>query len=48
MFKYLGFLATNTNDEAGIKVRIITDNKCYSAVGHILKKRYITHSLRGL
>jgi hypothetical protein len=27
-------------------VRIIVDNNCYHALGHILKKRYITHPLR--
>ena len=47
MFKYIGLLVTNTNEvETEIKVRIIVGNKCYHALGHILKKSYITHSLR--
>jgi hypothetical protein len=48
MFKYLGSLITNANEvEAEIKVRIIAGNKCYRALGHLLKKRYITQALRG-
>jgi hypothetical protein len=40
MFKYLGSLITNTNEvEAEIKVRIIAGNKCYHALGHLLKRR---------
>jgi hypothetical protein len=43
MFKYLGSLITNTNEvEAEIKARIIAGNKCYHALGHLLKKRYMT------
>jgi hypothetical protein len=47
MFKYLGSLVTNTDEvEAEIKERIIAGNKCYHALCHLLKKRYITQSLR--
>jgi hypothetical protein len=39
MFKYLGSLATNLNDiETEIKTRLTAVNKCYHALGHILKK----------
>jgi phage tail sheath gpL-like len=47
MFKYLDSLITNTNEvEEDIKVRIIPGNKCYHALGHLLKKIYITQALR--
>jgi hypothetical protein len=47
MFKYLCSLITNTNEvEAEIKVGITAGNKCYHAIGHLLKKRYITQALR--
>jgi hypothetical protein len=47
MFKYVGPLVTNINEvETEIKAKIIAGNKCYHAPGHMLKKRYITHSLR--
>jgi hypothetical protein len=47
MFKYLGPLITNPNEvEAETKARIIACNKCYHALGHLLKKRYITQVLR--
>ena len=45
MFKYISSQVTNTNKvKTEIKARIIASNKCYHALGHILKKRYITHS----
>jgi hypothetical protein len=47
VFKYLGSLITNTNEvEAEIKAKIIAGNKCYHALGHLLKKRYVTQALR--
>jgi hypothetical protein len=47
MFKYTGSLITNTHEiEAEIKVRNIAGNKCYHALGHLLKERYITQALR--
>jgi hypothetical protein len=47
MFKYLGSLTTNINEaEAETKARITAGNKCYHALGHLLKKRYITQALR--
>jgi hypothetical protein len=47
IFKYLWSLITNTNEvEAEIKARIISGNKCYNALGHLLKKRYVTQALR--
>jgi hypothetical protein len=37
MFKYLGCLATNTNEVGTeLKVRIIAGNKCYHALGHLV------------
>jgi hypothetical protein len=40
-------LVTNTNEaDADIKARNIAGNKCYRALGHLLKKRYITQSLK--
>jgi hypothetical protein len=46
MFKYLGFLITNTNEvEAEIKAGIIDGNKYYHAPGRLLKKRCITQAL---
>jgi hypothetical protein len=44
IFKYLGSLVTYINVvEADIKARIIADNKCRHALGHTLKKTYITY-----
>jgi hypothetical protein len=44
MFKFVGSLTTNIKEaETEIKVRIIAGNKCYHALGHLLKKRYIQH-----
>ena len=40
-------MLTNTNEvETEIKARIIADNKCYRALGRMLKGRYIAQSLR--
>jgi hypothetical protein len=47
MFKYLGSLVINLNDiETEIKTRLTAGNKCYHALGHILKKRYISQSIK--
>jgi hypothetical protein len=46
MLKHLGFLLTNTNEvETEIKARILADNKCYRALGLMLKGRYLAQSL---
>jgi hypothetical protein len=46
-FKYLGSLVTNLNDiKTEIKTRLTAGNKCYHALGHILKKRYISQSIK--
>jgi hypothetical protein len=46
MFKYLGSFVSNTHEvEREIKARIIAGNKCFHALGHLLKKGYRTHSL---
>ena len=40
-------MVTNTSEvETEIKAMIIAGNKCYHALGHKLKKRYVTDSLR--
>jgi len=44
MFKYL--VPSMDEDEAKIKVRNIAGNKCYHALGYLLKKRHITQQLR--
>jgi hypothetical protein len=47
MFKCLGSLVTNLNDiEIEIKTRLTAGNKCYHALGHILKKRCISRSMK--
>jgi hypothetical protein len=47
MFKYLGSLIKNTNEIEAEKIaRIIAGNKCYHALGNLLKKRYIAEALR--
>jgi hypothetical protein len=47
MFKYLGSLVTKINEvEAERKARIIAGNKCYHALCHLLKKRYVIQSLK--
>jgi len=43
MLDYLGSLVTNSNKcETGVRAWVITGNKCYHALGHILKTRYVT------
>jgi hypothetical protein len=43
MLEYLGSLVTNSNDyETGVSARVIAGNKCYHALGHLLKTRYVT------
>jgi hypothetical protein len=45
MFKHLCSLVTNTDEvETKIKARIIAGSKCFNALGHLLKKRYVMHS----
>jgi hypothetical protein len=40
-------LVTNVNNiETEIKTRLTARNKCYHALGHILKKRYISQSIK--
>jgi len=46
IFKHLCSLVTNTDEvETEIKARIIAGSKCFNTLGHLLKKRYVTHSL---
>ena len=46
IFEHLCSLVTNTDEvETEIKARIIADSKCFNALGHLLKKRYVMHSL---
>jgi hypothetical protein len=46
MFKHLCSLVTNTDEvETEIKARIIAGSECFNALGHLLKKRYVTRSL---
>lgn len=46
MFKHLCSLVTNRDEvETEINVRIIAGNKYYNALGNLLKKRYVMHSL---
>jgi hypothetical protein len=47
MFMYLGSLVNNLNDiETEIKTRLTAGNKCYHALRQILKKRYISQSIK--
>jgi hypothetical protein len=46
MFKHLCSLVTNTVVvETEIKARIVADSKSFNALGHLLEKRYVMHSL---
>jgi hypothetical protein len=46
-FKYLGAVMTSLNDiESEIKSKISVGNKCYYALGPILKRRSISHSIK--
>lgn len=46
MFKHLCSVVTNTDVvETEIKARIVAGSKCFNALGHLLKKRYVIHSL---
>jgi hypothetical protein len=46
-FKYLGSVMTNLNDiETGIKSKIAVGNKCCYALGPILRRRYISQSIK--
>jgi hypothetical protein len=45
MSEYLGSLVTNSNTcEKCVSAWVIAGNKCYHALGHILKTRYVTIS----
>jgi adenosyl cobinamide kinase/adenosyl cobinamide phosphate guanylyltransferase len=47
MFKYICSLVTNTNEVGtGINARIIAGNKCYHALGRLLKQILVTQSLK--
>jgi hypothetical protein len=41
-FKYLGAMTSLNNIETGIKSKIVVGNKCYYALGTILKRRSIS------
>ena len=46
-FKYLGSMMTSINDiETEIKREIAVSNKCYYALGPILKRRSISQSIK--
>jgi len=46
-FKYLGAMITSLNDiETEIKSKIAVGNKCYYALGTILKRRSISQSIK--
>jgi hypothetical protein len=46
-FKYLGSMMTSLNDiETDIKSKIAVGNKCYYALGSILKRRSISQSIK--
>ena len=46
MFKHRCSLVTNTDVvETEVKARIIAGSKCFNALGHFLKKRYVMQSL---
>jgi len=46
-FKYLGSVMTSLNDtETEVKSKIVVGNKCYYALGPILKRRSISQSIK--
>jgi len=46
-FKYLGAVMTSLNEtETEIKSKIAVGNKCYYALGPIIKRRSITQSIK--
>jgi hypothetical protein len=46
-FKYLGAVMTNLHDiETEMKSKIAVGNKCYNALGPILKRRSISQSIK--
>jgi len=46
-FKYLGSVMTSLNDtETEVKSKIVVGNKCYYALGPILKRRSVSQSIK--